>query len=56
MLIIVDGDATKIKQICSVPSSGEWRGGGVGRKEAKTFENYKTAGAFHHYIVLQFQL
>ena len=41
-----NGDATKIKQMCSVPSSGEWRGGGVGRKEAKTFENYKTAGAW----------
>ena len=34
------------KEICSVSSDGKRRGGGVGGKEAKTFENYKTAGAW----------
>ena len=46
---------TEIKEICSVPSHGKRRGRGVWGKEAKTFENYKTAGAWAD-IILQFEL
>ena len=49
---------TQIKQMCSVPSDGKLWGGGGGDwgKEAKTFENYKTAGAAWDDLILMLEL